>query len=47
MNHVPALDYLGSTPAGLAQGMPLVYLAATGALAAAAVAGRRRQLSAG
>ncbi|HEV8579184.1 MAG TPA: hypothetical protein VGX68_08875 [Thermoanaerobaculia bacterium] len=44
MNHVPALDYLGSTQAGLAQGMPLVYLTATALLAAAAVAGRRRQL---
>ncbi len=43
MNHVPAMDYLGSTPAGLAQGMPLVYLAVTALLAAAAVAGRRRR----
>src|SRR6185295_2787908 len=47
MNHVPVMDYLGSTQAGLAQGMPLVYLALTALLAAAAVAGRRRQLRAG
>lgn len=47
MNHVPAMDYLGSTPAGLAQGMPLVYLAVTALLAAAAAAGRRRQLRIG
>jgi hypothetical protein len=47
MNHVPALDYLGSTEAGLAQGMPLVYLAVTAALAAMAVAGRKRQLQSG
>ena len=47
MNHVPAMDYLGSTKAGLAQGMPLAYLALTALLAAAAVAGRRRQLRAG
>lgn len=47
MNHVPAMDYLGSTEAGLAQGMPLVYLAVTAALAAAAVAGRRWRLQAG
>jgi hypothetical protein len=37
MNHVPEMDYLGSTQAGTAQGMPLVYLAVT--------AGRRRQLA--
>ncbi len=47
MNHVPALDYLGSTEAGLAQGMPLVYLAVTAMLAAATVAGRKRQLLGG
>ena len=46
MNHVPALDYLGSTEAGLAQGMPLVFLAVTALFAAAAVAGRNRQLQA-
>jgi hypothetical protein len=45
MNHVPEMDYLGSTQAGIAQGMPLIYLAVTAALAAAAVAGRRRQLA--
>jgi hypothetical protein len=47
MNHVPAMDYLGSTEAGLAQGMPLVYLAVTAMLATAAVAGRRWRLQAG
>ncbi len=46
MNHVPAMDYLGSTEAGLAQGMPVVYLAVTAALAAVAVAGRRWRLQA-
>jgi hypothetical protein len=45
MNHVPEMDYLGSTKAGLAQGMPAVYLAITGLLALAAVAGRKRQLA--
>jgi hypothetical protein len=45
MNQVPAMDYAGATAAGLAQGMPLVYLAATAALLGAAVAGRRRQLA--
>jgi len=44
MNHVPEMDYLGSTQRGLAQGMPLVYLAITALLATAAVAGRKRQL---
>ncbi|HEY7214276.1 MAG TPA: ABC transporter permease [Thermoanaerobaculia bacterium] len=47
MNHVPAMDYLGSTKASMAQGMPLVYLAVTALLAAAAVAGRRWRLQAG
>jgi hypothetical protein len=45
MNHVPAMDYLGATRAGLAEGMPLVYLGVTAVLAAAAVVGRRRQLA--
>ena len=47
MNHVPAMDYLGATKEGLAAGMPLVYLGVTTLLAAAAVAGRRRQILAG
>jgi hypothetical protein len=45
MNHVPTMDYLGSTEAGIAQGMPLVYLGLTAALAVAAVARRKRQLA--
>lgn len=45
MNQVPAMDYTGATPAGLASGMPLVFLGATALLLGAAVAGRRRQLA--
>lgn len=45
MNQVPAMDYSGSTPQGLAGGMPLVYLGATALLLGAAVVGRRRQLA--
>lgn len=44
MNQVPTMDYTGATPAGLATGMPLVFLGVTALLLAAAVAGRRRQL---
>jgi hypothetical protein len=40
MNRKPQLDYLGAT----AHGRPLVWLAATAALAAAAALGRGRQL---
>jgi hypothetical protein len=40
MNRTPQLDYLGATE----HGRPLVWLAATAALAAAAALGRRRQL---
>jgi hypothetical protein len=45
MQRVPALDYLGAVPQAVKAGMPLVYLAATGLLMAAAVAGRKRQLA--
>jgi LPXTG-motif cell wall-anchored protein len=45
MNHVPAMDYLGATKTGPAEGIPLVYLGVTALLAAAAVVGRRRQLA--
>lgn len=45
MNQVPAMDYSGATPAGLAQGMPLVFLGVTALLLSAAVVGRRRQLA--
>jgi len=45
MNQVPAMDYSGATAAGLAGGMPLVFLGTTALLMAAAVAGRRRQLA--
>lgn len=45
MNQVPAMDYTGATPAGLEQGMPLVFLGVTVLLLGAAVAGRRRQLA--
>jgi hypothetical protein len=45
MNQVPAMDYTGSTPEGLAQGMPLVFLGATALLMGAAIVGRRRQLA--
>jgi hypothetical protein len=43
MNRTPQLDYLGAT----AHGRPLVWLAATAALAAAAAVGRRRHLQKG
>jgi hypothetical protein len=45
MNQVPAMDYTGATPAGLASGMPLIFLGVTALLMTAAVAGRRRQLA--
>ena len=45
MNQVPTMDYTGATPAGLASGMPLVFLGVTALLLAAAVAGRRRLLA--
>ncbi len=45
MNQVPAMDYTGATPAGLAQGMPLVFLGVTVLLLGTAVAGQRRQLA--
>jgi hypothetical protein len=44
MNQVPAFDYAGVTPAGLARGMPLVYLGLTVGLVMLAALGRRRQL---
>ena len=47
MQRVPALDYLGAVPQAVKTGMPLAYLAATGLLMVAAVAGRKRQLLAG
>ena len=45
MNQVPTMDYTGATPAGLASGMPLVFLGVTALLLAAAIVGRRRQLA--
>ncbi|MEO6194432.1 MAG: hypothetical protein ABIS20_15590 [Thermoanaerobaculia bacterium] len=45
MQKVPVLDYLGAVPRAVQAGMPLAYLAATGLLMAAAVAGRKRQLA--
>jgi hypothetical protein len=45
MQRVPSLDYLGAVPAALKAGMPLAYLAATGLLMVAAMAGRKRQLA--
>ncbi len=47
MQHLRMLDYLGAAPATVAAGMPLAYLAATGLLGMAAVAGRKRQLAMG
>ena len=44
LNQVPALDYAGVTPAGLARGMPLVYLGIAAGLVVLALIGRRRQL---
>ena len=45
MNHIPHLDYMGATKTGPAEGMPLIYLGLTALLAAAAVAGRKKQLA--
>jgi hypothetical protein len=45
LNHTPAFDYMGATNHGLAQGMPVVFLGAAALFAAAAVAGRKRQLA--
>jgi hypothetical protein len=45
MQRVAFLDYLGAVPQAVKAGMPLAYLAATGLLMAAAVAGRKRQLA--
>ncbi|HKH49875.1 MAG TPA: ABC transporter permease [Thermoanaerobaculia bacterium] len=45
MNQVPTMDYTGATAAGLASGMPLVFLGVTALLMATAIAGRRRQLA--
>jgi len=44
MNQVPAFDYAGVTPAGLAMNIPLVYLGLTAGMVVLAVIGRRRQL---
>ena len=46
MQHVPGMDYLGSLPAAVRAGTPVVFLIATLLLGAAAVAGRKRQLQA-
>jgi len=46
VNQVPAFDYAGVTAAGLAIGMPLVYLGITAGLIALAMIGRRRQIQA-
>lgn len=45
MQRVTPLDYLGSIPEAVKSGVPLAYLAATGLLMLAAVAGRKRQLA--
>jgi hypothetical protein len=45
MQRVTPLDYLGSIPEAVKSGVPLAYLAATGVLMLAAVAGRKRQLA--
>jgi hypothetical protein len=47
MQHVPGMDYLGALPATAHSGVPVLFLAATVLLGAAAVAGRKRQLHAG
>jgi hypothetical protein len=44
MNQVPAFDYAGVTLAGLARGMPLVYMGIAAGLVVLALIGRRRQL---
>jgi hypothetical protein len=46
MQPVPALDFMGASAAAIASGMPLVFGLAAAALVVAAVAGRRRALSA-
>jgi hypothetical protein len=43
MNHIPGMDYIGTTPEAIAGGRPLLYLGITAALLAAAFAGRKRQ----
>lgn len=45
LNRTAFLDFMGAVPAAVSSGMPLVWLALTAGLAAAAVAGRRRQLA--
>jgi hypothetical protein len=47
LNRTPSLDFMGASPAAVSSGMPLVWLAVTAGLAAAAVVGRRRQLARG
>jgi hypothetical protein len=47
MEGVPALDFAGATAAGLAMGMPFVYLGITVALLVLAVLGRWRQVPSG
>jgi hypothetical protein len=47
MQHVPGLDFLGSLPAAVKSGTPVIFLVATGLLGLAAVAGRKRQLQRG
>ncbi|HTQ80103.1 MAG TPA: hypothetical protein VMM92_08905, partial [Thermoanaerobaculia bacterium] len=42
MNHVPALDFMGVTPAALTTGMPWIYLLLAAALFTAGVAARAR-----
>jgi hypothetical protein len=46
IEQVPALDYAGTTAAGLETGVPLVYLGISAALVAMAVIGRRKQIQA-
>lgn len=45
LQHTPSLDFMGATPAAMGAGVPLAFLAITGVLGAAAVAGRRRQMA--
>jgi hypothetical protein len=44
LHAMPILDFMGSAPATAATRYPLMYLGATGIMAAAALAGRKRQL---
>ena len=44
IDRVPALDFMGVTPQGVAEGVPAIYLLAAIVLVSVAIAGRRRQL---